>query len=46
MLWPDGRLYKGQWANGKQNGVGLYTKPDGSTRKGEWNNGKRVRWIE
>ena len=46
MVWPDGRLYKGQWSNGKQNGIGIYTKPDGSTRKGEWNNGKRVKQIE
>ena len=46
MTWPDGRIYQGQWQNGKQHGEGIYTKPDGTSRKGEWNNGKRVKWLE
>ena len=32
--WPDGRKYEGQWENGKQHGVGIYTTSSGKTKKG------------
>lgn len=26
FYWEDGRIYQGQWANGKQHGLGIFTK--------------------
>ena len=35
--WADGRVYKGEWENGKAHGYGLEIRPDGSIRHdGEW----------
>lgn len=42
--WAGGRSYRGYWREGKQHGLGIYTR-DGVERKGEWANGTRVRWI-
>ena len=44
--YPDGRSYKGQWANGKQHGEGIFITPLGAQRKGIWNEGKRIRWLD
>jgi hypothetical protein len=42
---PDGRKYEGDWKNGKQHGVGIYTSASGKTKKGEWSEGKRIQWL-
>jgi len=34
--YPDGRSYKGQWADGKQHGEGVFITPQGQSRKGIW----------
>ncbi len=39
---PDGRRYEGLWANGKQNGKGMFTNKQGETIEGEWKDGKKV----
>ena len=46
FTWPNGRVYKGQWSEGKQCGEGIIVDENGKTRKGEWANGKRVQWID
>jgi hypothetical protein len=43
--WADGRIYDGQWFNGKQHGRGKYILQDGHVKIGEWVNGKRTHWI-
>ncbi|MDR0531380.1 MAG: hypothetical protein LBG83_04870 [Oscillospiraceae bacterium] len=35
-LYPDFRLYKGTWKEGKRHGAGTMTYPDGTTIQGEW----------
>lgn len=42
---PDGRVYEGQWKEGKQHGIGKFTDRDGVTTEGIWDNGARVRWM-
>jgi hypothetical protein len=42
---PDGRKYDGEWKNGKQHGIGIYTSASQKTKKGEWSEGKRVAWL-
>lgn len=44
FYWPDKRVYKGYWEDGKQHGRGLYKGPNGSEREGEWKEGKNIRW--
>ena len=34
------RVYKGEWKNGKPNGLGVMTYPDGHKYVGEWKNGR------
>ena len=44
--WPDGRIYKGHWKDGKQNGVGEFYNPKKKAwKKGEWEKGKRLKWT-
>ena len=45
FYWPDGRKYDGEWKNGKQHGVGVYTSASGKTKKGQWSEGKRIAWL-
>jgi hypothetical protein len=41
----DGRKYKGEWKNGKQDGEGEFFHPkDKVWKKGEWKDGKRLKW--
>jgi hypothetical protein len=44
--WADGRIYEGNWYNGKQHGKGKYILQDGTIRIGEWVNGKRTHWLD
>ena len=39
-VYQDGRVYEGQWKNGKRHGQGTLTFPDGRVRKGIWKNGQ------
>jgi len=41
---PDGRLYDGQWKEGKQHGMGTYISSGGEKRSGEWVDGHRKSW--
>ncbi len=43
--WPDGRVYDGQWVNGRQDGMGKYTDKEGITKVGMWSKGKRTKWT-
>ena len=42
---PDGRKYKGNWANRKQHRLRVYTISKGEERRGKWKEGERIRWI-
>jgi len=44
--WADGRVYEGNWFNGKQHGTGKYVLQDTTVKIGEWVNGKRTHWLE
>jgi hypothetical protein len=42
--WADGRVYKGEWENGKAHGYGIEIRPDGTVRHdGEWSEDTPVR---
>lgn len=44
--WADGRVYDGQWLQGKQHGEGYYTNRDRLRRRGYWEQGNRVKWLD
>ena len=50
MTWSDGKVYDGEWLDGKQHGEGQYTflGKDNKlvTKKGKWENGARIEWIK
>lgn len=37
--------WEGEWVDGKQNGVGTFTKQYSTENKGVWKDGKRVHWF-
>lgn len=37
--WPDGKMYEGEYRNGKKNGYGIYKFPDGRRYEGYWVDG-------
>jgi len=39
MNYADGRVYEGQWKNGKFHGQGTLTRPDGRRYEGQWKEG-------
>ena len=39
--WRDGRVYEGEWREGKQHGLGIFTSKDGLVKRGEWKYGKK-----
>ncbi len=44
--WADGRVYEGNWHNGRQHGEGVYSVGNGEApKKGVWIDGKRDRWL-
>lgn len=46
LIKADGSFYVGEWADGKQHGVGYANDEDGQQRKGRWNEGELVEWLE
>ena len=34
--WKDGRVYDGQWKDGKQHGIGIFQSKDDVVKQGEW----------
>lgn len=38
MYWTDGSVYKGEWVNGIQHGVGKMSFPDGRVKEGWFEN--------
>ena len=46
MFYSDNTVFRGLWANDKQEGVGKLTQKDGSVREGIWKDGVRVKWID
>jgi len=38
MFWVDGSTYKGEWASGIQNGLGVMTFIDGRVKDGVFEN--------
>ena len=46
FTWPDGRQYRGFWANGKQHGKGVFVNDKGIEQEGMWENGKKKEWIK
>lgn len=42
FTWKDGRVYDGDWRDGKQHGKGVFIKVDGTRRVGIWENGRNV----
>ena len=38
---PDGRVYEGEYRDGKPQGQGKETSPDGHVYEGEWHDGER-----
>jgi len=41
LKWFDGRIYRGYWAQGKQEGYGIFIN-EGKEDYGYWENGRRV----
>merc|ERR1712151_106665 len=39
--WPDGRIYEGDFCDGKKHGEGTLTWPDGRSYSGQWCEGKQ-----
>lgn len=44
--FQDGREYKGQWHDGKQQGTGVYKSFLLEERKGLFENNHHVKWID
>ena len=37
-IWKDGSIYKGEYSEGKKNGIGVYSWSDGTKYEGMWKN--------
>lgn len=42
MTWPDSSVYRGEWQQGVQEGLGIMVYPDGSQRAGLFKGNKLV----
>merc|ERR1712048_1047120 len=42
LIWPDGRMYCGQWGNGKQDGSGAMVDAQGVRQPGSWSMGNPI----
>ena len=40
--YPDGRIYVGEFKDGKRNGEGTLTRPEGKVESGHWENSRLV----
>lgn len=45
MLFANGEVYDGEWANGVQHGLGVFYYKDGSMAKGRWEHGAPVETL-
>ncbi|MCB0369947.1 MAG: hypothetical protein KDD45_11055 [Bdellovibrionales bacterium] len=45
FTFRDGRVYEGEWKNGKQHGRGVFRKKN-MAREGIWEDGERVKWLD
>ena len=45
FTFRDGRVYEGEWKDGKQHGRGLFRKKN-ITREGIWEDGERIKWCD
>jgi hypothetical protein len=43
FTWPDGRMYEGEWKEGKIHGQGKFREANGRVREGIWENGHLMR---
>ena len=41
--WPTGRIYEGEWLEGKQHGSGKTCDKNGIIKFGLWQYGKRIK---
>merc|ERR1711970_645540 len=41
MQWPDGRVYEGDFLEGRKHGEGTHWWPDGRSYRGQWKDGKQ-----
>lgn len=41
-LYPDGKIYEGEWLDGKPHGQGIKAWPDGRKYDGLWSLGKPI----
>jgi len=46
MYWVDGSIYKGEWRNGLQHGLGTITFTDGKSKKGKFENNIYIGKLE
>jgi len=44
-IWGNGRLYSGNWKNGKQHGLGIAKNSEGTVKRGLWEDGKHLKWF-
>ncbi len=42
---PNGRKYIGDWKNGKEQVIHIYSSASGKKKRGEWNEGKSSAWL-
>ena len=48
LTHPDGRVYKGPWKNGKEDGEGEFVSVvngEEIVRSGRWEKGRRLTWL-
>ena len=43
LVWPDNRIYEGEFLNDKKHGKGKLTTAEGRIIDGKWKNGKYVK---
>jgi hypothetical protein len=40
-VWPDGRIFEGEYKDDQKEGFGIYTFNDGKMYRGYWKDGKQ-----
>lgn len=44
--WADGRIYSGEWLEGKQHGIGFMLYPNNKVKKAKYDQGNKIEEIE